>query len=81
MTPMQVVFVPYPVPCAGVTHWRNPPTPQYQRETRERGRWPLTTPVPVRDLGPVRDLLANAKRLIAEDRASRLLRELNGDKG
>jgi hypothetical protein len=73
---VQVVFVPYPVPCAGITHWRNPPTPPYPREARERGRWPLTTQVPVRDLRQVRDLLTDAKRLIAENRASKLLREL-----
>ena len=77
---MQVVFVPVliPVPCAGVTHWRNPPTPPYPREARERDRWPLTTPVPVRDLRAARDLITQAKRIVAERRASRLLRELNG---
>ena len=36
MQAIKFVFVPYPVPCAGVTHWRNPPTPPYPRE-RERG--------------------------------------------
>ena len=73
MQAVNVVFVPVPVPCAGVTHSRSPPTPPYPRE-RERGRWPLTTPVPVRDLRQVRDLLADAKRITAEDRASKLLR-------
>jgi hypothetical protein len=75
---LQIVFVPvpYPVPCAGVTHWRSPRPPQYPREARERG-WPLTAPVPLHDLRAARDLREAGKRLIAEQRASRL-RELNG---
>ncbi|HZZ25517.1 MAG TPA: hypothetical protein VFE60_24510 [Roseiarcus sp.] len=79
MQAVNVIFVPVPmpVPCAGVTHWRNPPTPQYPRE-RERGRWPLNPVPPVRDLRAVRALIADGKRLIAERRASRLLHELNG---
>ena len=49
-------------------------------DPRERGpgRWPLTNPVPVRDLRAARDLLADGKRIVAERRASKLLRELNG---
>ena len=73
MQVVNVVFVPVPVPCAGVTHSRSPPTPPYPRE-RERGRWPLTTPVPVGDLSRCATLLADAKRIIAEGRASKLLR-------
>jgi hypothetical protein len=54
-----------------------PPTPPYPRE-RERERWPLNPVPPVRDLRQARDLLADAKRIIAERRASRLLHELGG---
>ena len=78
MQAINFVLVPYPVPCAGVTHWRNPPTPPYPREARERARWPLTIPVPVLDHRAARDLIAHGKRLLAEDRAYRLLRELGG---
>ena len=78
MQAVNVVFVPVPVPSAGVTHRRNPPTPPYPRERDNRGRWPLTIPVPVRDHRAARDLIAQGKRIIAEDRASKLLRELNG---
>jgi hypothetical protein len=77
---MSIVFVPYPVPVPmrgnGVGWEKRAKPAPYPREARERGRWPLN-PVPVRDLKAARDLLADAKRLIAEDRASKLLRELD----
>ena len=52
--------------------------PLYPREARERGRWPLTNPVPVRDLRAARTLIADGKRIVAERRASKLLGELGG---
>jgi hypothetical protein len=80
MQTINFVFVPVPVPypVSNGVGWEKRAKPAFPYPHRDRGRWPLTTPVPVRDLKPVRDLLADAKRLIAEDRASRLLRELGG---
>lgn len=78
MQAISVIFVPVPMPMRGNgVGWekRAKPAP-YPREAG--GRWPLTSSVPVRDLRAARDLLADARRLIAEDRASKLLRELNG---
>jgi hypothetical protein len=61
MTPTTaVVFVPIPVPCAGSTHWLIPRPPPYPRERRDQ--WPPKTSVPVRDLGQVRRLIADAKK-------------------
>jgi hypothetical protein len=82
MTPgINFVFVPYPVPVSNGVGWekRAKPAP-YPREGA-RGRWPLTSSVLVRDLRATRDLIAQAKRIVAEDRASKLLRELDGRQG
>jgi hypothetical protein len=77
MTPtLNVVFVPYPV--GNGLGWEKRAKPAFPYPREDRGRWPLqpTIPVRVRDERQVRDLLADAKRLIAEQRAARLLREL-----
>jgi hypothetical protein len=75
MTPPPVVVlipVPYPVPVgSGNNGWqRRPLPPQYPRQGRER--WPLKTSVPVRDLKAVRDMPADARRIIAQQRAREL---------
>jgi hypothetical protein len=69
-----VVFVPYPVPVGDGCLRRCPPPP-YPRQSRNQ--WPTKPSVPVRDLRQVRDMLADAKRMTAQDRASRLLPELD----
>ena len=45
---------------------------------RSRFPWSPREAIPAPDYRAVRALIADAKRLIAEDRASRLLRELGG---
>jgi hypothetical protein len=77
MTPTTVVFVPIPVPVGtgGVGWEKRCPPPPYPRDARPT--WPLKSSVPVRDLAQVRDMIANAKKMLAEDRATRLLRELD----
>jgi hypothetical protein len=75
MTPaVNVVYVPVLVPVAGNTHWLIPRPPPYPRERRDQ--WPPKTSVPVRNEGQVRNMLAEARKMISQDRASRLLREL-----
>jgi hypothetical protein len=76
MMPFNVVFVPIAVPVGtGNCGWeRRRPTPQYPRQ--ERARWPLKTPVPVRDLSEVRRMIADAKRMVGEQRAREALRQL-----
>jgi hypothetical protein len=69
---VQVVLIP--VPCAGTTHWRVPPKPQYPRETRDRRA--AKTPPPI-DRQAIERLLNDARRRLCEDRASRLLRQLD----
>jgi hypothetical protein len=75
---LNVVFVPIAVPVANRVGWqrqklmRPPPYPRDARPT-----WPLKSSVPVRDLAQVRDMVANAKKMLAEERATRLLRELD----
>jgi hypothetical protein len=69
---VQIIFVP--VPCAGTTHWRVPPTPpQYPRPQRER--WPVRQSIPV-STRETRNLIEAAKRAVAEQRARELLRQL-----
>ena len=73
-TSVQVVLVP--VPTAGNAHWLIPRPRPYPRERRDQ--WPPKTSIPVRDLKAIRDLLADAKRIVAEQRARELLSELEG---
>jgi hypothetical protein len=73
MTPTTaVVFVPYPVPVGNGWLRRCPP-PEYPRQERER--WPIRQAIP--DERADKEMIADAKRMIAEERASRLLRELD----
>jgi hypothetical protein len=75
MTPaINVVLLPYPVPVGNAWLRRCPPPPY---PTKRRDQWPPKTSVPVRDVGQVRRMITDAKRMLAEDRASRLLRELD----
>ena len=76
MQAVNFVFVPYPVPVGNGVGWEKRAKPAFPYSHQDRGRWPLNPVPPVRDLRQVRDLLADAKRLIVEDRASKLLREL-----
>jgi hypothetical protein len=73
-----VVLLPYRVPVgSGNGGWQKQKLmrpPEYPREARER--WPVRQAIPVRDMGQVKKMIANAKRTLAEQRASRLLREL-----
>jgi hypothetical protein len=76
MTPATIVLVPYPVPVPianGMGWERRLPPPPYPRERRDR--WPIKTAPPI-NRDQVRALIADARRLLCEDRASRLLREL-----
>jgi hypothetical protein len=79
MTAVNFVFVPYPVPVGNGVGWEKRAKPAFPYPHQDRGRWPLTNPVPLRDLRATRDLIADGKRIVAEQRASRLLRELNGE--
>jgi hypothetical protein len=77
MQAINIIFLPYPVPAANGIGWEKTAKPApYPREARER--WPLNPIPPVRDLRAARDLIAQAKRIVAEERASKLLRELGG---
>jgi hypothetical protein len=49
------------------------PAAPYPRERRDQ--WPPKTPVLARDVGQVRRMIADAKKMISEDRASRLLKQ------
>jgi hypothetical protein len=75
MTPTTILLVPFPVPVAGANSgWqkRRPPPPYPQEQ---RAQWPIKTAPPI-DRDQARALLADAKRLLSQDRASRLLREV-----
>jgi hypothetical protein len=74
-TPHNVILIPIAVPVANGWLRRCRP-PEYPREARER--WPhQRQAVPVRDMGQVRRMLADAKKMIAEQRTSKLLKELD----
>jgi hypothetical protein len=77
MQTINFVFVPYPVPVGNGVGWekRSKP-PMYPRHAPVR--WSPREAIPAPDHRAVRALIADAKRLIADDRASRLLRELDG---
>jgi hypothetical protein len=76
MTPAaNVVFLPYPVPV-GDGWLRRCPPPPYPTERRERQPpWPRQA-IPVRDERAVKEMIAQAKRMVSEQRARELLREL-----
>jgi hypothetical protein len=77
MTPVNFVFVPYPVPVGNGVGWeKRAKPPSYPRHSPVT--WSSREAIPAPDHRAVRDLLVDAKRLIAEDRASKLLRELGG---
>lgn len=79
MTPtLNVIFVPYPVPVCNGVGWERRAKPAFPYPHQDRGRWPLNSVPPVRDLRATRDLIAQGKRIVADRRASKLLRELGG---
>jgi hypothetical protein len=72
MTPtVNFVFVPYPVPVGNGVGWEKRAKPAFPYPHQDRGRWPLTTPVPAHDQREARALIEAAKKWIAEDRARR----------
>jgi hypothetical protein len=74
MPAVHLIFVPVPV-SNGVGWVRRAKPAPYPREAREWGR---REAIPAPDHRAVRALIADGKRIVAERRASRLLRELNG---
>jgi hypothetical protein len=77
MQTINFVLVPYPVPVGNGVGWEKRAKPHpYPRHSPVN--WSPREAIPAPDHRAVRDLLADAKRLIAEDRASKLLRELDG---
>jgi hypothetical protein len=79
MVPLNVVFVvpiAVPVGTGGVGWLRRTKPPPYATERRDRQSPWSRQAIPVRDLSEVRRMIAEAKRLLSEERASRLLREL-----
>jgi hypothetical protein len=75
MSAVQIIVVP--VPVMGSTHWLIPRPRPYPRDARP-AHWPPKTSIPVRDMGQVKKMIADAKRMLAEQRATKLLRELEG---
>ena len=74
---LQVVLVPYPVLVGNGVGWERRAKPHpYPRHSPVH--WSPREAIPAPDHRAVRGLIADAKRLIAERRASRLLRELDG---
>ena len=77
MQAVNVIFVPVPMPMSNGVGWeRKAKPPLYPRHSPVN--WSPREAIPAPDHRAVRALIADAKRLIAEDRASKLLRELNG---
>jgi hypothetical protein len=76
-TPITVVFVPLPIPIVGSNNggWLRRVHPAHPATPVRDPHWPLRQPIPVRNDASVRDLLTNARRVVAEDRARRLLQE------
>jgi hypothetical protein len=70
--PIAVVFVPVPIGSGNNGWCRRRLPPSYPAQQRRDG-WPLRQSIPIRDERALRDMLAEAKRLIAETRARRLL--------
>jgi hypothetical protein len=76
MTPVTIVLVPYPVPVPvanGMGWERRRPPPPYPQEWR--ARWPVRQSIPVLTR-ETRPLLAQAKRIVNEQRARETLRGL-----
>jgi hypothetical protein len=75
---VELIFVPVPVPVvSGGMGWeRRSPPPPYPRDHRER--FPVRQAIPVHDQREVRRMIADAKRMLAEQRAAKLLRESGG---
>jgi hypothetical protein len=74
MMPLNVIFVPVPVPAGsgGIGWERRHPPPKYpQPHTRPQG-WPPAQPIPAQ---AAREALAAAKRMIAQAREQRALRQ------
>jgi hypothetical protein len=70
MSAVQVIFVP--VPMAGA--WLDRRIGKPDRAARPANQWPLRQEIPSQ---AARDQLQNARRLIAEQRARKLLDELD----
>jgi hypothetical protein len=76
MQAINFVLVPYPVPVGNGVGWEKRAKPHpYPRHSPVN--WSPREAIPAPDHRAVRALIADAKRLIAEDRASKLLRELD----
>jgi hypothetical protein len=78
MQAVNVIFVPVPMPTGtGDGGYCKPGKPKpYPRQTPVP--WRPREAIPAPDHRAVRALIEGAKRLLAEQRASRLLRELGG---
>ena len=77
MTAVNFVFVPYPVPVGNGVGWERRAKPHpYPRHSPVN--WSPREAIPAPDHRAARDLIADGKRMVAERRAFRLLRELNG---
>jgi hypothetical protein len=70
MVPLNVVFVPVPVPVAASWLTRYNSVRRYP--AKQTGRWPLRQPIPSQE---ARRLLEQAKRAIAEQLLRQLSRE------
>jgi hypothetical protein len=80
MQAVNVIFVPVPVPIVGNgVGWERRAKPHpYPRHSPVNWSPREAIPAPLTDLRQARDLIAQGKRIAAERRASKLLRELNG---
>jgi hypothetical protein len=75
MSEVNVVYVPVFVPVNGVNALLDPAPARYPRQDRERQPpWPRQG---VRDERTIRRMIADAKKMLAEERASRLLKQLD----
>jgi hypothetical protein len=75
MSVVQIVFVPIPIVGSGNGGWLRRCSPPRPTTPPRDPHWPLRQSIPVRDDASVRDLLTNARRVVAENRARRLLQE------
>jgi hypothetical protein len=73
MLPLNVILVPVPVGSGGIGWERRCPPPKYPRNNHPSG-WPPAQPIPTQS---ARDMLAEAKRVIAQAREQKALPELN----
>ena len=77
MTPaLNVIFVPVPMRSNGVGWEKRAKPHPYPRHSPVN--WSPREAIPAPDHRAARTLIADGKRIVAERRASKLLRELNG---